>query len=106
MNGFLLANAFGAGMLAALSPCAFAMLPSFAGFYLGVKEPGYEQIAIGKRLTQVLSTTGLATAGFFSIYGAGGILVSLGLSVLFEWSPYFIIPVAAALILRFLETAA
>ncbi len=99
MNTLLLANAFGAGMLGALNPCAFAMLPSFLAFYLGVREPGYAQTPLAGRVFPVLGISGLVTAGFLTIYVAGGFIISRGLDILFDWTPYLMIPVALALIL-------
>lgn len=99
MNSLVLANAFGAGMLAALNPCAFAMLPSFIAFYLGAKEPGYREMPVARKLMQVLGVSGLVTTGFLTVFVLGGFLLSTGLSILLDWLPYLMIPVALALIL-------
>ncbi len=99
MDSLLIANAFAAGMIAALNPCAFAMLPSFVAFYLGAKEPDYVQPPPAKLLAQVLGITILVTSGFLTIFIIGGFLISIGLKSLFEWMPYLMLPVALALIL-------
>jgi len=35
--------AFGAGIVAAVNPCGFAMLPAYLSLYLGTEEAGYEK---------------------------------------------------------------
>ncbi len=99
MNSLLLANAFAAGTLAALNPCALAMLPSLVSFYLGVNSQDYGDVAVGRRVGQALGIAGITTAGFLTVFIIGGTLLGLGLNALMDWAPYLMIPVALSLIL-------
>ncbi len=99
MNALLLTNAFAAGTLAALNPCALAMLPSLVSFYLGANRQEYGDVAVGRRVGQALGIAGIATAGFLTVFIIGGTLLGLGLNALMDWAPYLMIPVALSLIL-------
>lgn len=71
-----LGYAFGAGLMAAVNPCGFLMLPSYIAFYLGLEEsagpPSVRTVFRGMVL-------GLAiTAGFIAIFAGIGAVISLG----------------------------
>ena len=77
-----LAYAFGAGMVAAVNPCGFMMLPSFAAFYLSGGRQGSLDAAVNISLTQrglkALTMSGLVTLGFILVFGLIGVIVSVG----------------------------
>ncbi len=88
-----LAYAFGAGMVAAVNPCGFMMLPSFAACYLSGGRQGSLDAAVNISLTQrglkALTMSGLVTLGFILVFGLIGVIVSVGgrgLLQLFPWS--------------------
>lgn len=69
--------AFGAGLLATVNPCGFAMLPSFLGVYLGEGE-GEADRTLLTRLSQGF-LVGLVLSGAFSaVYVGAGLVVSAG----------------------------
>ncbi len=66
------ALAFGAGMVATVNPCGFAMLPAYLGFFVGsdsTDRPGRDRIA------RALVVSGSMTAGFITVFGIVGLLV-------------------------------
>ncbi|MDE3077169.1 MAG: hypothetical protein KGJ86_17265, partial [Chloroflexota bacterium] len=65
------AYAFGAGLLAAVNPCGFAMLPGFMALYLRDGRPGVPKVA---RVTLV---SGTVTAGFIVLFGVVGLLLGV-----------------------------
>ncbi len=99
MNELPLAYAFGAGLIATLNPCGFAMLPSFIAFYVGTQEPDYEKRGLVNRVGRALGVGGLVTAGFLTVFLFFGLLFSLGLRFFFAWVPYLTLVIALGLIL-------
>lgn len=90
-----LALAFGAGLLATVNPCGFAMLPSFIAYYLGsaVSEtdgPG--------RLAEGLVVGLVVTSGFMVIFGIAGAAFALGARAIAEVIPWVTIVVGAGLV--------
>ncbi len=66
------ALAFGAGMIATVNPCGFAMLPAYLGFFVG--SDGQTRTA-GDRIARALVVSGAMTAGFVTVFGLVGLLV-------------------------------
>lgn len=89
--------AFGAGLLATVNPCGFAMLPSFLSLYLGSADKAERSVlARGAQGFRV----GLAlTAGFASVFVIAGLILSLGLRSFMDLIPWAAVAIAAALIL-------
>jgi cytochrome c-type biogenesis protein len=98
MIGPLLALAFGAGMLAPVNPCGFAVLPAFLAYAVGTGDdradprPGaLSRLAGGLR-------AGLAlTAGFTGTFTAIGLLLALGLRSLTGVIPWLAAALGAIL---------
>lgn len=78
--------AFGAGLLATVNPCGFAMLPAFLGFYVG--DGDGEPVALAARVWQGLAVGATVSVGFAGVFVAVGLLVSAGLRVLLAAVPY------------------
>jgi cytochrome c-type biogenesis protein len=65
--------AFAAGMLAALNPCGFALLPGYLGLYLGANEATTSPAA---RLRRALAVAGAVSAAFVLTFGVAGVLLT------------------------------
>lgn len=91
--------AFGAGMVAAVNPCGFAMLPVYLSLYLGADEQQYEQRSWVYRAARATGVTAMVTAGFGLLFGVIGIVVSAGGSFLLHLMPWFSIIIGAGLVL-------
>ncbi len=73
--------ALAAGLLAALNPCGFAMLPAYLGLLLGTGDPDGPR-STAARIRRAASAAGAMTAGFMLVFGGFGLLVvPLALSV-------------------------
>jgi cytochrome c-type biogenesis protein len=74
--------AFGAGMVASVNPCGFAMLPAYLGLYMGtVNETVKDQFARlspARRTFQALSVAAAVSAGFVVLFGIAGLLIAAG----------------------------
>ena len=70
--------AFAAGMVSAVNPCGFAMLPAYLGLYLGGDEPDAHALHPLQQLGRALIVGGTVTAGFVVLFGAAGAVLGLG----------------------------
>lgn len=66
-----LALALGAGMLAAVNPCGFALLPAYLSLLVLGDDPPGRTVAVGR----ALAATGAMTAGFAALFGVFGLAV-------------------------------
>ncbi len=78
--------AFGAGMLAAVNPCGFAMLPAYLALYLGTGEERSARVL--PRLVRAALVGSSVSLGFSTLFVVAGVIVSLGGTVLFPIMPW------------------
>ncbi len=69
--------AFGAGMVAAVNPCGFVMLPVYLGLYVGEQDEP-ETTPVGRRLAKALVVSVAVGLGFVVLFGAFGVAISAG----------------------------
>jgi cytochrome c-type biogenesis protein len=69
---------FGAGMVAAINPCGFAMLPAYLSLYLGAREEEFAKRPAGARALRALLVSLAVSSGFVLLFGAAGIVVAAG----------------------------
>ena len=91
--------AFGAGIVAAVNPCGFAMLPAYLSLYLGNQEEGFEKKSPARRELRALAIGAVVSAGFVLLFGLAGVVVSAGGSALLGTMPWVGGVIGAALIL-------
>ena len=83
--GDTLALAVAAGMLAAVNPCGFALLPA----YLSVLVLGDDSPGPGRAVARALSLTAWMTLGFVAVFGVFGLVVSPVAGRLQQYLPWF-----------------
>ncbi|CAA9440181.1 MAG: Cytochrome c-type biogenesis protein CcdA (DsbD analog) [uncultured Rubrobacteraceae bacterium] len=98
--------AFGAGMIAAVNPCGFAMLPAYLSLYLGAKEDQFAKRSPAVRMLRALLVGATVSLGFIFLFGLAGIVISAGGNALLGVMPTLAILIGAALILLGLWTLA
>ena len=78
--GFLapLGFAFAAGMVSAVNPCGFAMLPAYLGLYLGSGERDGGHSHPLRHLPRALLVGGVVTSGFILLFGIAGLAIGAG----------------------------
>ena len=87
---------FVAGMLAAVNPCGFALLPAYLGLYLGDDRSG----AVPHRpVWRALAVSVTVTASFMLLFGLAGVLAGLAASAITTALPWIGAAVGAGLIL-------
>lgn len=90
--------AFGAGMLATVNPCGFAMLPAFIAYYLGDEDNSAGQVSLAARLGQGLAVGAAVSAGFAGTFTAAGLLVAFGLRSLVGAVPWAAVVIGVLLV--------
>ena len=93
MNTDLLGLAFAAGMVAALNPCGFAMLPAYLTLVIQ-REGGGQLAAVGRALV----ATVVMALGFLTVFGLFGLLTVSVASTIQRYLPYVTLIVGASLV--------
>ena len=70
--------AFAVGMVSAVNPCGFAMLPAYLGLYLGTNERDSMKTNPVLNLGRAVLVGGSVTAGFVVLFGVVGTGIKLG----------------------------
>ena len=91
--------AFGAGMVAAVNPCGFAMLPAYLSLYLGAKEDSFAKRSPVARMLRALLVCMTVSLGFILLFGLAGIVISAGGNALLGAMPWVGIFIGGALVL-------
>jgi len=91
--------AFGAGIVAAVNPCGFAMLPAYLSLYLGRQDAGFEKRSALGRSLRAVSVGGVVSLGFVLLFGLAGVIVAAGGSAILGTMPWVGTVIGAALIL-------
>jgi cytochrome c biogenesis protein CcdA len=95
---FPLGFAFGAGMVSAVNPCGFTMLPAYLGLYLGAKSQPTQESVAGRQLAQALLVGATVTAGFVALFAVVGLSVGAGAQFLVTSFPWIGLSIGVALI--------
>jgi len=93
-----LGYAFGAGMVAAVNPCGFALLPAYLMLYLGEASESKRGLR-GARLGRALAISASVTLGFVLLFGITGLLLSSVTASLTRVFPWLGLIVGVALVL-------
>ena len=80
--------AFGAGIVAAVNPCGFAMLPAYLSLYLGSQEEGFEKRSAIRRMIRAVLIGGVVSLGFILLFGLAGVIVAAGGSAILGFMPW------------------
>lgn len=92
--------AFVAGMVAAVNPCGFAMLPAYLGIYLGsADQRAKEGAAFSGTLVRALWVSAMVTVGFIILFGVAGILLSVATSTIAQYLPWMGLIIGAFLVI-------
>ncbi len=91
--------AFGAGIVAAVNPCGFAMLPAYLSLYLGSQEEGFEKRPAAGRAFRAVLIGGVVSLGFILLFGLAGVVVASGGNALLGAMPWVGTVIGVALVL-------
>lgn len=79
--------ALGAGMVAALNPCGFPMLPAYLGVFVGTGAAKERKPAVAPRVLRAISVSLTITAAFIVLFATAGIALSRGLHAVTQAFP-------------------
>jgi cytochrome c-type biogenesis protein len=89
------ALAFTAGLVTAINPCGFAMLPAYLSFFLGTEDDGVDaQAGVGRALKVGLAVT----VGFMLVFGVMGFVISLVSKQVYEYLPWVTLVIGVGLV--------
>ena len=90
-----MAYAFSLGLVAAVNPCGFPLLPAYLAVFAG------ERHGSGRlnKTARALAAGAAVTGGFVVVFGVLGALVESGVRLLLGWVPWAMLPVAVAMVL-------
>lgn len=94
-TGLPVGYAFGAGMVAAVNPCGFVLLPAYLGLYLGAGERPGGWTAIPRALV----VSGVVTLSFVLLFGTVGLVLSAATSAVAVYFPWAGLVVGVLLVL-------
>lgn len=75
--------AFGAGMVSAVNPCGFALLPVYLTLYLGAEDSEFRHQSLVRRMLKAVWIALVVTSGFALLFGLVGAIVAAGAP--FSW---------------------
>ena len=93
MQQNLVGLAFAAGLVAALNPCGFAMLPAYLALVVRGTDNG-GAIAVGR----AVAATAAMTLGFLAVFGTFGFLTVSLASTVQQYMPYVTVLIGIALV--------
>ncbi len=85
--------AFGAGMVSAVNPCGFALLPVYLTLYLGAEDTSFRKQPLFLRLLKAIWIALVVTSGFGLLFAVFGAVVSAGGTFLMEIMPWLTVVV-------------
>ncbi|MER3439367.1 MAG: hypothetical protein C4346_18230 [Chloroflexota bacterium] len=91
------ALAFGAGLVASINPCGFALLPSLIAYYLGSESPTPSRSVLGRIADGLLGGL-VVTAGFLAVFSTMGAIVALGMQPIVRATPWVTMVIGVALV--------
>lgn len=87
--------ALGAGLVAALNPCGFALLPGYLGL---VVAGGAHQSARQMGVARALAATAAMSAGFLTVFGVFGLVISPLVSTAQRYVPFATVVIGVSLV--------
>ncbi|KLI07017.1 membrane protein [Mycolicibacterium conceptionense] len=91
----LVGLAFGAGLVAALNPCGFALLPGYLALVVRGTSPRGPLPALGR----AVAATVVMTVGFVAVFGTFGLLTVAAASTVQRYLPYVTLLIGVALVI-------
>ena len=92
--------AYAAGMVSAVNPCGFVMLPAYLGLYLGVNDKDADKVNPLVHVFRAVKVGGSVTLGFVVLFGTAGMLMAVGArAAVVDILPYLGLTIGIALAL-------
>ena len=92
------AYTFTLGMVAAVNPCGFAMLPAYLSFFLESEQAAGDDRSTARALGRALIVSGSVSAGFLGVFLVLGIFINAGASEVYRYANYLTVVIGVALV--------
>ena len=89
------AYAFTCGLVAAVNPCGFPMLPAYLSYFIGLDDEGTDR---GARVLRAIASAGAVSLGFLAVFATLGIPINAGVTAIYEVMPWLTIVIGGLLI--------
>ena len=89
-----LAYAFTTGLVAAVNPCGFPMLPAYLSYFIGLDD---ETADAPRRILRAITSAAAVSLGFLAVFSALGIPINAGVTSIYEVMPWLTIVIGLAL---------
>ena len=89
------AYAFTCGLVAAVNPCGFPMLPGYLSYFIGLDDEGTDR---GARVLRAIASAGAVSLGFLAVFATLGIPINAGVTAIYEVMPWLTIVIGALLV--------
>ena len=86
--------AFTAGLVSAVNPCGFPMLPAYLSFFIEFDD---ESDTSGTRVPQALRSALAVSLGFFVVFVGLGVPINAGVTSIYRWMPWLTMVIGVAL---------
>jgi cytochrome c biogenesis protein CcdA len=93
----LIGLAFAAGLVAAVNPCGFAMLPAYLALVVRGDGKGERSAALAA-LSRAVAATAAMALGFIAVFGTFGLLTVAAASTVQRYLPYVTVAIGVALV--------
>jgi cytochrome c biogenesis protein CcdA/thiol-disulfide isomerase/thioredoxin len=90
------AIAFGAGLVATMNPCGFAMLPAYLSYFMGLNDD--EETNRAASLRRALVIGGVMSGAFLLVFGVFGLVITAGFRTVIDWIPYIALGIGALIV--------
>ncbi len=91
-----IALAFGAGLVATVNPCGFAMLPAYVSYFVGLGDE--RETGGADALRRALVVGGVMSLAFLAVFGLFGLVISAGFRAVIDWIPWLALLVGVAVV--------
>lgn len=86
--------ALSAGVLAAVNPCGFAMLPAYLSYFMGLQDEDGKSTPAALR--SALTVGAVVSVGFIVVFGIAGIFITAGFRSVIDWIPWIALGIGVA----------
>ncbi len=87
--------AFALGLVAAVNPCGFPMLPAYLSIFVGADQTSS---TVRSRLGRAISSSAVVSIGFAAVFAILGSLFDAGLTAFMTWVPWLMIGLGTAFV--------
>lgn len=95
MSNVPLAYAFTLGLVAAVNPCGFPMLPAYLTFFIGTDGPDEQR---GRRVVRALVASASVSVGFLAVFAGLGVPINAGVTSIYRVVPWLSIVIGVVLV--------